>query len=165
MATMAKTPNFLNATFPLKQDAASQEKIADMEAQFGNELLLDAFDVLRRSELVHYARFTLIRDAERKAKFLQVLTEYDGDFLTYAQFFADNLAKFFNAVFEVVEGAPPPSDGDRAKQLALFQFIQKCDLPCLGGRGFSAYGDLTVMDIQRKFAHRPRPEDATAPLT
>jgi hypothetical protein len=141
---MQDTPNILNATLPLKQDAASQQKLKQFAAEFETKWLPQVWDVLRKSQMVHYARFVVIDN-----KYLQILTEYDTDFLTYSEFFAKNLSDFFRAVFELVEGGPAP--GAPGDLRAIFEFIHKLDLPCVGGKAFSAYGPRTVAEIQQKF--------------
>src|SRR5262249_19455149 len=120
------TPNMLNATLPLKQDPASQAKIKEFAARFKDDISPKVWEVLKKSRMVHYARFTVIQEAG-VAKYVQILTEYDTDFITYSQFFADNLGDFFRTVFSLVEGAP---QGPVDRQ-TIFDFIKKNDLPCL----------------------------------
>ncbi len=146
-ATPKKTPFILNATLPLKQDSASQKKLAEFAAEFETKWLPEVWGVLKRSQMVHYARFVVIDN-----KYLQILTEYDTDFLTYSAFFAKNLPVFFRTVFSLVEGAPAPAPGTEVDLAIVFKFIHDhADLPCLGGQAFSAYGPLTVEEIQQKF--------------
>src|SRR6266404_714794 len=95
-------PNILNLTLPLKQDPQSQATIKDFADKFGAVFWPQVKQVLHDSHMVYYARFTLI-----ESRWLQVLTEYDTDFETYSNFFADNLKEFFATLFSVVEGAPP----------------------------------------------------------
>src|SRR5262249_55613565 len=80
------TPNMLNATLPLKQDPASQAKIKEFAARFKDDISPKVWEVLKKSRMVHYARFTVIQEAG-VAKYVQILTEYDTDFITYSQFF------------------------------------------------------------------------------
>ncbi len=140
------TPNILNATLPLKQDADSQAKLAAFAKDFEKKWLPKVWDVLRRSQMVHYARFVVIDN-----KYLQILTEYDTDFLTYSKFFAKNLNDFFEAVFTLVDGIPPVPPGQQRDMDAAFAYIRTIDRPCVGGRAFSAYGPRTVAEIQQKF--------------
>jgi len=144
---MQDTPNILNATLPLKQDPASQAKLQELARDFPTKWVPKVWDVLKSSQMVHYARFTVIDN-----KYLQILTEYDADFVTYSKYFAKHLSDFFRAVFVLVEGAPPPPSGSSEVDLMdIFEFIRKKDLPCVGGKAFSAYGPLTVKEIQQKF--------------
>src|SRR5262249_1274570 len=140
-------PNILNLTLPLKQDAASQATIKDFATKFATVFWPKVKQVLYDSHMVHYARFTVI-PKEGTPRWVQVLTEYDTDFETYSNYFADNLTDFFATLFAVVEGAPPA--GDASNRAVVFKFIQKYDLPCLGGVYFSAFGDLKVKEMQQK---------------
>lgn len=144
---MQDTPNILNATLPLKQDPESQAKLKAFAAEFETKWLPKVWDVLKKSQMVHYARFVVIDN-----KYMQILTEFDTDFLTYSKFFAKNLSDFFQAVFALVDGGPPPATAGGERDLAtIFQFIKDKDLPCVGGKAFSAYGPRTVAEIQQKF--------------
>src|SRR4051794_30495687 len=101
------TPNMLNATLPLKQDAESQAKLKEFRDKFKADWAPEVWKVLKDSNMVHYARFTVTEDN----KWLQILTEYDGDFITYSKFFAKHLSKFFRAVFGLVDAELPAGDG------------------------------------------------------
>ena len=145
--TVKDTPNILNATLPLKQDAESQAKLKAFAAEFETKWLPQVWDVLKKSQMVHYARFTVIDN-----KYMQILTEFDNDFVDYSKFFAKQLPDFFRTVFTLVENAPPPPTPGAERDLGtIFQFIDKVNLPCVGGRAFSAYGSRTVAEIQQKF--------------
>ena len=137
-------PNILNATLPLKQDAASQAKIKAFAAQFATAFWPKVSQVLHDSHMVYYARFTITSDN----RWLQILTEYDTDFQTYSNYFADNLKDFFGEVFSVVEGAPSASDAGNRD--VFFKWIKAHDLDCLGKVYFSAFGELGVKDMQAK---------------
>ena len=141
---MANTPNILNLTLPLKQDAASQAKLKEFASKFKTDFLPSVWEVLKESRMVHYARFVVIDN-----KYLQVLTEYDTDFRTYSDFFATRLHPFFATLFTLVEGAPDATlASDRE---TVYQFIKKYDLPNLGDEAFSAFGPIGVKEIQQKF--------------
>jgi hypothetical protein len=141
---MPDKPNILNLTLPLKQDAASQAKLKQFAEQFPTAFLPKVLEVLKQSQMVHYCRFVVIEN-----KYLQVLTEYDTDFRTYTDFFAAHLHDFFGLLFALVEGAPDTSLANDRE--TVYQFIKKYDLPCFGGKAFSAFGELTVKEIQQKF--------------
>jgi hypothetical protein len=140
-------PNILNVTLPLKQDADSQAKIKALGEQFATVYWPKVRKVLSDSKMVYYARFVIVGDPPR---YLQILTEYDSDFRIYTDYFADNLQDFFSAVFAVVEGAPPP--GTPITREFVYKLVQNFDLPCLGQVWFSAFGELTVKEIQQKLA-------------
>jgi hypothetical protein len=139
-------PNILNVTLPLKQDADSQAKIAAFAGRFATDYWPTVRKVLADSKMVHYARFVVVGTPPR---YIQILTEYDTDFRVYTDYFADNLKDFFAAVFSLVEGAPPP--GAPIDREAVYQLVKRFDLPCLGKVFFSAFGELTVKEIQQKF--------------
>lgn len=148
---MQDTPNILNATLPLKQDPASQAKIKEFATKFETEHLPKVWEVLKNSQMVHFARFVVVHDENGSPRYIQILTEYDTDFITYSKFFAKNLGDFFRTVFSLLEGVPAPAPGTEADLTTIFEFIKKCDIPCLGGKAFSAYGPRTVKEIQQKF--------------
>jgi hypothetical protein len=140
----------LNLTAPLKQDPESQEKLRHLAATFA-ETVQPAIDAaLARSEIVHFARLLVIDN-----RYLQVLTEFDGDPLLYTEFFRKELGPVFRAVFALVEGAPPWEELDSPD--AFYEFTSTLNLNALGtatvgneGRGylFSAYGATTVREIK-----------------
>src|SRR4029077_9093448 len=63
---------------------------------------------LRDSKVVHFARVVVIDD-----KYLQVITEYDGDHKEYTEFFRKALPQEFKALFALAEGAPPWEELDQ----------------------------------------------------
>ena len=141
---MQDTPNILNATLPLKQDAESQAKLKEFAAEFATKWQPQVWDVLLASQMVHYARFTVIDN-----KYLQILTEYDTDFITYSKFFAKYLGDFFRTVFGLVDGGP--ASAAAPDLVTIFEFIKSKDLSNVGGRAFAAYGPRTVKEVQQKF--------------
>src|SRR5438445_5627875 len=119
-ADVFATPNMLNATLPLKQDAESQKKLQQLAAEFKTRWVPQVWDVLKRSNMVHYARFTVIEN-----KYLQILTEFDGDFVAYSKFFAKELPDFFRAVFSLVDANLPQGTGVEADLSLIFDYIDK----------------------------------------
>jgi hypothetical protein len=145
-------PIALNLTAPLKQDPESQAALAALKAGFGEHIqpLMDA--ALAKSELVHFARVLVIDD-----RYLQVLTEFDGDPIAYTEFFRLELREVFRHVFSLVEGAPPWDELDN--ELSFYEYTQSLNLPALGhtvrddvNRGylFAAFGDMSVMEMRRR---------------
>ena len=149
-------PHALNLTLPLKQDAASQQKLAYIAANFAKEIQPAIDKALAGSQIVHFARVVVIDN-----KYLQVITEYDGGHKEYTEFFRRALSPVFEALFSLAEGAPPWDDLD---QNSFFEFSKKCNIRSLGvatdgsvgvdgqpsGYLFSAYGTRTVKDILPK---------------
>jgi hypothetical protein len=149
----------LNLTAPLKQDPETQDRLRQLAAGFAEHVqpLIDA--ALSKSEVVHYARVLVIDD-----KYLQVLTEFDGDPMTYTEFFRTELGPVFQQIFALVEGAPPWEELNEPN--AFFAFSRKLNLRSLGrstdgdqqqGYLFSAIGDTTVREIRQRLQPYPAP--------
>ena len=140
----------LNFTVPLKQDQGSQESLAHLVASFGQEVQPAIDAALAGSQIVHFARIVVIDN-----KYLQVLTEFDGDPMDYTEFFRKQLGPVFQAIFALAEGAPPWDELNNPN--SFFEYTRALNLPSLGtstvgneGRGylFSAVGDTTVRELQ-----------------
>jgi hypothetical protein len=140
----------LNFTVPLKQDPQSQESLTHLVASFAQDVqpALDA--ALSRSHIVHFARILVIDN-----KYLQVLTEFDGDPMDYTEFFRKQLGPVFQAIFALAEGAPPWDELNNPN--SFYEYTRTLNLRSLGtstvgneGRGylFSAVGDTTVRELQ-----------------
>jgi hypothetical protein len=143
-------PIALNLTAPLKQDPESQAALAALKAGFAARVQPFMDSALAKSELVHFARVLVIDD-----RYLQVLTEFDGDPIAYTEFFRVELRDVFRQVFSLVEGAPPWEELD--DELSFYEYTQSLNLPSLGetvrddvNRGylFSAFGDLSVKEMK-----------------
>jgi hypothetical protein len=147
----------LNLTAPLKQDPESKQRLAALRAGFAATVQPRMDEVLKDSERVHFARVLVIED-----RYLQVLTEFDGDPAAYTRFFLEELPDVFEQVFSLVEGAPPweeLSDED-----TFVEYTRQLNVPSLGAadapddpRGylFSAVGDLTVKQLKATLAAAP----------
>ncbi len=141
-------PTALNMTMKLKQDPASLAKLAAMKAAFTEKIQPIIGKALGDSQIVHYARVLVIED-----RYLQVITEFDGDAVVYTDFFRVALPDFFRSVFDLVEGAPPWDEINNRDD--FFKFAQKQNVRALGtdpadprqGYLFSGYGDKTVKQI------------------
>ncbi len=140
----------LNFTVPLKQDPQAQEGLKHMMASFAQSVQPAIDEALSRSQLVHFARILVIDN-----KYLQVITEFDGDPDAYTEFFRKELGPVFKAIFTLAEGAPPWEELDNRD--AFYKYSQSLNLTSLGastdcneGRGylFSAIGDKTVRELQ-----------------
>jgi len=138
----------LNMTMKLKQDAASKTALAALKAAFPTKVQPAIDKALRDSQIVHYARVLVIDD-----QYIQVITEFDGDAVVYTDFFRRALPEVFQAIFNLVEGAPSWDElNDRD---TFFRVAQSMNLAALGtdpgdprqGYLFSAYPDKTVKQI------------------
>jgi hypothetical protein len=149
----------LNLTAPLKQDPESQQKLQQLAATFADRVQPTVDVALARSELVHYARVLVIDN-----KYIQVLTEFDGDPMEYTEFFRQNLGPVFELVFSLVEGAPSWDELNNPN--SFFEFTRGLNLKSLGrasegdeGHGylFSAFGDATVREIKAGLGQQGAP--------
>ena len=95
----------LTLTLPLKQDLASQNKLAALAANFTDHVQPAIAAALKHSKLVHFARVVVIEN-----KYIQVITEYEGDHHEYAEFFRRELTPVFAAIFDLADGAPDVND-------------------------------------------------------
>src|SRR3954454_10605581 len=120
-------PLALNLTAPLKQDSGSQRTIAEFAASFDTLVQPRMETELEESDLVHFARVLVISDPPR---YLQILTEFDGDPLLYTEFFRLELGDIFKQVFALVEGAPPWEELNN--KIAFYNYTQSLNLPALG---------------------------------
>lgn len=146
----------LNLTLPIKQDPETLAKLQHVKQVFAKEIQPKIEKALRESKIVHFARVIVIHD-----KFLQVITEYDGDPKEYTEFFRQALPDVFGVLFSLAEGAPAFGELD---EQSFFRLSQSLDLPSLGesaegftdvsgktkGYLFSAYGNKTVRQILSK---------------
>jgi len=138
----------LNLTLRLKQDKESLAKLQHFKAQFAT-LQGKIAAAMKESKILHFARVVVIED-----KYLQVLTEYDGDRKAYTEFFRKKLPDVFKLVFSLAEDAPKPEALDDPD--FFFNYSKDKDIRPLGMSlsadpddhfVFSAYGDLTVQQI------------------
>jgi len=142
----------LNFTAPLKQDAESQQHLQQLVAVFADQIQPVIDKALAKSELVHFARILVIDN-----KYLQVLTEFDGDPMQYTEFFRQELEPVFEAIFSLVEGAPPWEELNNPND--FYEYTHGLNLKALGtsvdanydhGYLFSAFGDATVREIKKQ---------------
>lgn len=143
----------LNLTVPLKQDPQSQVALKQLASSFA-ETIQDPIDkALAASRIVHFARVVVIEENQR-ARYLQVLTEFDGDPTDYTEFFRQQLGAVFEKIFALAEGAPPWEELNTRD--AFFEYTHDLNLKSLGtstdpnddrGYLFSATGDKTVREL------------------
>lgn len=144
----------LNMTAPLKQDPESQQRLQQLAAVFAEQVQPEMEAVLARSEIVHFARVLVIDN-----KYIQVITEFDGTPEEYTEFFRRELPKVFQAIFSLVENAPPWEELNTPDK--FFAFSHGFNVKSLGtgdeGRGymFAAVGDMTVREIKRHLNQQP----------
>ena len=155
----------LNFTVPLKQDPQSQESLKHLVASFAQSVQPQIDAALSRSQIVHFARILVIDN-----KYLQVLTEFDGDPTDYTEFFRKELGSIFRAIFALAEGAPPWEELNNRD--AFYKYTHGLNLPALGtstvcneGRGylFSAVGDKTVRELRTALSQNSAVQNSAVP--
>ena len=141
----------LNLTLPIKQDAATLEKLKGLEAIFATQVQPKIAEALKKSKLVHFARVVVIDN-----KYIQVITEYEGPHQEYTEFFRRELSPVFAAIFSLADNMPDVSDTN-----AFWEFSKAHNYRSLGtavdgsldfegkpaGWLFSAYDHKTVEQI------------------
>jgi hypothetical protein len=146
----------LNLTAPLKQDPETRQRLQQLAAAFDEQVkpVIDA--ALGKSELVHFARLVVI-----DGKYIQILTEFDGDPKQYTEFFRRELGPVFEEIFSLVEGAPPWKELNNPD--AFDEYTRGLNVKELGtspagdeehGYLFSAFGDATVREIKEQLSQR-----------
>ena len=115
----------LNMTVPLKQDPESLAKLQKLKEVFADHIQPEIDRALRKSKIVHFARVLVIHD-----KFLQVITEFDGDPEEYTEFFRRELPHVFKPIFELADGAPPWDELN--DQDTFFQASKHLNVKALG---------------------------------
>src|SRR5262245_27323605 len=145
---------FLTLTLPLKQDGASQEKLAWLQKEV---FPTDSFkkminDALDESEAVYFAQFLVL-----DKKYIQIITTFDGDDREYAIFFFEKLQRLYKPVYELVEGGPTDDDFNLENYLS-FNEAHKPE-PFFR---YSAIPNQTLKDITGLNSHSISPEGATA---
>ena len=115
----------LNMTVPLKQDPESLAKLQKLKEVFADHIQPEIDRALRKSKIVHFARVLVIHD-----RFLQVITEFDGDPEEYTEFFRRELPHVFRPIFELAEGAPPWDELN--DQDTFFQASKHLNVKALG---------------------------------
>jgi pyruvate/2-oxoglutarate dehydrogenase complex dihydrolipoamide acyltransferase (E2) component len=156
----------LNMTVPLKQDPESLAKLQQLKALFADHIQPEIDRALRKSKIVHHARVLVIHD-----RFLQVITEFDGDPEEYTEFFRRELPHVFKPIFELAEGAPPWDELN--DQDSFFEASKHLNVKALGrsedGREeqgwLFSYFPGTVREIEESLSgggesENPAPDDA-----
>ena len=87
----------LNFTAPLKQDPESQQHLKQLDVSFADQVQPTVNAALTKSETVHFARFLVIDN-----KYIQIITEFDGDTMQYTEFFRKELGP----IFQLCETSP-----------------------------------------------------------
>lgn len=143
----------LNMTVPLKQDPESQAKLQKLKELFADHIQPEIDRALRKSKMVHFARVLVIHD-----RFLQVITEFDGDPEEYTEFFRRELPHVFKPIFELADGAPPWDELN--DQDSFFEASKHLNVKALGrsedGREeqgwLFSYFPKTVREIEESLA-------------
>ncbi len=144
----------LNLTMKIRQDSATQAKLAKIAAMFPSQIQPKIDAALRQSQIVHFARVLVIDNL-----YLQVITEYDGEHRAYTDFFLQQLPDVFGMLFSLAD--PPPPESAINDPEAFWKFSKSLQIRSLGtsvdgdpdGEGhvagylFSAYGAREVKEI------------------
>jgi len=112
----------LTLTLPIKQDPATQAKLAALAASFTDKVQPAIAAALKKSGIVHFARVVVIEN-----KYIQVITEYEGPHQEYTEFFRRELTPVFGAIFELAEDAPDVKDTN-----AFFEYSKNHNVRSLG---------------------------------
>jgi len=151
-------PIALNLTVPLKQDPRSQAGLKQLESAFATTIQQPIDRALAESNIVYFARVVVIKE-KGVARYLQVLTEFDGDPVDYTEFFRLKLGKVFETIFALAEGAPPWKELNTKDRFT--KYTHDLNLRSLGeskdgnddrGYLFSAVGGSTVHDLRKASA-------------
>jgi hypothetical protein len=141
----------------------SYERLDDLKATLKNDRIA-AFSraALERVGTVHSTRFVILEDAEQRWAKLLVIAIFDGDVDDYIAAFARELNRVFNPLLQFVEETedkPPLPVEDNVE--AFTRYVKNRNVPPASNRTFSAYPDLTALDIYE--ATRPRNDGAPSP--
>ena len=114
----------LNMTVKLKQDPESLHKLQQLKAIFADRIQPEIDRALRKSGIVHFVRVLVIDD-----KYLQVLTEFDGDPEEYTEFFRRELR---TSSADLRAGRRRAAVGRAQRSGRFFQASQHMNVKALG---------------------------------
>jgi hypothetical protein len=131
----------LNLFLPLKSPGQMRALLETIAA-----VKKDAIDpALERLHYVHFARFVPAPDSSA----LWVITTFDGPLEPYIMDFVEALGDVFTQALQFILGAPPLPVKQYAREFVEFVVAHNITA---GGDVWSAYRDMTVIDIQRQGA-------------
>jgi hypothetical protein len=131
----------LNLHLPLKNPLQMPALGAAIEAVKERHV----FPALESLHYVHFARFVPAPDGSA----LWVITTYDGPLAPYLMDFVEALGDVFTQLFQFIDGAPPLPVKQYPREFVDFVSAHNVSS---GGDVWSAYPDMTVIDIQRQGA-------------
>lgn len=108
---------------------------------------------LQKVGTVHSTRFVILEDTEQGWAKLAVLAIYDGSFEAYIRAFARELNDVFNTLLRFVEDAPPLPVQHNVPE--FIDYIRDHDVKPAHDQPYSAYPELTVLDIYEATRRRP----------
>lgn len=100
-------------------------------------------NLLATSNVVHDARFVIMNDDTE----LALITTYDGGYVEYLEYFAEQAGPLFDMIFLHIQDAPPMPVRDNVQAFA--DHIARYDIPPLAGYFYSAYPQLSVAEINK----------------
>lgn len=135
LALEGQVQNALNLFLPLKSPAQWPALQRTLTAA-----MPDVQAALSSLQYVHFARFLPTPDYSA----LQTITTYDGGLNAYTMDFVAVLGDVFTAVLRFIRGAPPLPVQRHPRE--FMAFVRSHNVPV---GVWSAYPDLTVLEIQR----------------
>ena len=131
----------LNLYLPLKSPA----QMPALAGAIGRSKQTRIFPALASLDNVHFARFVPAPDASA----LWVITTYDGPLEPYIMDFVGVVGDVFTELLQFIYGAPPLPVHVYPREFVAFVASHNV---LAGGDVWSAYPDMTVLDIQRRGA-------------
>lgn len=105
-------------------------------------------EALDKVGTVHSTRFVILEDDEQRWAKLLVVATFDGTVEDYIAAFARELNQQFDALFEFIadsDDKPSPPVEDDVE--TFLRYVKNRNVKPANGRTYSAYPDLTALDI------------------
>jgi hypothetical protein len=108
---------------------------------------------------VHNTRFVIVEDPRHGSVTLMLVAIFDGPLDEYIRAFARLMADEFNVLLAFAENRPPELDGGVERDVDAFvRYVEENNVPPANATTYSAYPDLTALDIyEASRPHDPAP--------